>query len=64
MPLRVVSIKMDEETIEIINEIASKRGITRSEFIREAIRYYIDKHREFLEAGKTPMGFKNVKIYI
>ena len=64
MPLRVISIKIDDETIEIINEIANKRGITRSEFIREAIRYYIIKHREILEAGKTPMGFKNVKMQV
>lgn len=34
---RVVSFKLDEETIEQLDEIASRRGVPRSVLIRECI---------------------------
>ena len=38
MPLRVITVKMPEIYVEIIDEYARLNNMTRSEAIREAIR--------------------------
>lgn len=58
----MVSLKIDEETLEILNEYAEKRGTNRSEIIREAIREYINKViRPELEKGEET---KSIKIRV
>ncbi len=38
-----IRIVIDRQLLEEINEAARRRGISRSEFIREAVRYYLEK---------------------
>jgi metal-responsive CopG/Arc/MetJ family transcriptional regulator len=38
-----ISIVIDRELLEEINQAARRRGISRSEFMREAVRYYVKK---------------------
>ena len=39
--MRVVTFKCDEELYEAITRLARLRGTTRSEVIRQAIKYYL-----------------------
>ena len=39
--MRVVSFKLEEEWVEIIEQVARQRNITKSELIRRALRKYI-----------------------
>ncbi len=39
--MRVVTFKLDEETVEKLNRVAEMLGISRSELIRAAILNYI-----------------------
>ena len=43
MALRVVSIKMEEELVELLDELARRRGLSRSELIRRAVLEYISE---------------------
>ncbi|MEM0065574.1 MAG: ribbon-helix-helix protein, CopG family [Sulfolobales archaeon] len=47
--MRVITFKLDEETILELNKVASELGISRSEVIRAAILSYISKKTN----GKT-----------
>ena len=38
-----ISIVIDRKLLDEINKAARRRGISRSEFIREAVRYYVEK---------------------
>lgn len=44
--MRVITFKLDEETILRLNEIAEELGVTRSEVIRAAIFSYIKRRSE------------------
>ncbi|MEM2006494.1 MAG: ribbon-helix-helix protein, CopG family [Sulfolobales archaeon] len=41
--MRVITFKLDEETILKLNRVANELGISRSEVIRAAILSYISK---------------------
>lgn len=43
--MRVVSFKVDEDLLELVEEFARRRRITRSELIRRALRDYISMQR-------------------
>ena len=43
MVMRVVSVKMPEELLELLEEFARKRGLTKSEVIRRAIMEYLSE---------------------
>ena len=43
MTLRVVSVKMPEELLELLEELARRRGLSRSELIRRAIIRYLEE---------------------
>lgn len=58
MVLRVTAIKLDEKTLELIDEIAEELGVTRSDVIREAIREYINKYTSEKNTGRT----RNIEI--
>ena len=55
--MRVVSFKLDEETIELLETLAEKRGVTKSEIIRRAIREYLKVH------DNKPVVTKRITIY-
>jgi metal-responsive CopG/Arc/MetJ family transcriptional regulator len=38
---QALSTKIDDDLLEIVNEICSSKGITRSEFLVSAIKHYI-----------------------
>jgi len=46
LPMRVVTVKMEEELVEAIDVFARLRRMTRSELIRRAVREYLEKHGE------------------
>ena len=60
--MKVISVKLDEETIELLDRYAEKYGLSRSDVIREAIRRIIKNSRED-EGPKSMMTYKTVKIY-
>ena len=43
--MKVISVKLDEETIELLDRYAEKYGLSRSDVIREAIRRIIKNSR-------------------
>ncbi|GAY26653.1 CopG family transcriptional regulator [Desulfurococcaceae archaeon AG1] len=62
MALKVISVKLDEETIELLDRYAEKHGMNRSEVIREAIRRIINSAREDNKA-RSMITYKTVRIY-
>ena len=43
--MRVVTFKIDEDTLEELNYLALKLGMPRSELIRQAIKLFLKMHR-------------------
>lgn len=58
MVMRVVSFKIEEELLELLEEFARKRGLTKSEVIRRAIVEYINE-RPDMKVYRS----KRLKIY-
>ena len=55
MSLSTVNISFQDDFLVQIDEVAGNESRTRSELIREAVRLYIDRKREFekiFDAGK------------
>ncbi len=46
--MRVVTFKVEESLLEIIDELARARGVSRSEVIREALHRYVASKREYV----------------
>ncbi len=57
IPVRVVSFKVEEELLDILEEYARKKKISKSELIRRALRNYIREHEE------KPYITRRVKVY-
>ena len=55
--VKVVSFKVEEELLDIIEKYAGKKRISRSELIRRALRDYIRGH------GEKPYITRRVKVY-
>lgn len=55
--MRVVSFKIDEDMLYMIETIAKKKGITKSELIRIALRNYLQS------SDKKPIVTKRIRIY-
>ena len=47
MPVSTVNISFQEDFLLQIDEVANSESRTRSELIREAVRLYIDRKKEF-----------------
>ena len=58
MGMRVVSFKVDDDLLEMLEYVAKQKRLTKSELIRAAIRAYIEGERE-----KRPIVTKRIKIY-
>ncbi len=43
MPLKVITVKLEEEMLEKIDTIAKKRRMSRSDLIREAILKFLNR---------------------
>ncbi|MEB3773607.1 MAG: ribbon-helix-helix protein, CopG family [Desulfurococcales archaeon] len=55
--MRVVSFKIEEELLDMLEEYARRRNITKSEIIRRALKQYIMSHED------KPFITKRIKIY-
>ncbi len=55
--MRVVSFKVEEELLEMLEEYARKKNTTKSELIRRAIRQYI------MNTTNKPFITRRIKIY-
>ena len=55
--MKVVSFKVEEELLDIIEGYARKKKISKSELIRRALRNYIREH------GEKPYITRRVKVY-
>jgi metal-responsive CopG/Arc/MetJ family transcriptional regulator len=63
MGLRVISIKMEEDLIELLDSYARKLRTTRSELIRNAVEELLNKNlKENNEEEDKNMEFKILKI--
>ncbi len=56
--MRVVSFKITDELLELLEEYARKKGMTKSEVIRRAIEAYIKE-----KPHVKPYVGKRIKIY-
>jgi len=52
--MRVVSFKIQEEELTLINRIAKKYHLSRSELIRAALKNLIRKIEEYEKVGAEP----------
>jgi metal-responsive CopG/Arc/MetJ family transcriptional regulator len=57
--LRVISIKINADLLWLIDRIAESEGVSRSEVIRRAIRYYIENAH-----GRRVIATRKIKIYL
>ena len=55
--MRVLSFKLEDDLLEMLEEYARKRGLPKSEVIRRALRAYISTDRD------RPYVGKYLKIY-
>ncbi len=56
--MRVVSFKIEEDLLEMLEEFARKRGLSKSEVIRRAILEYINERPDL-----KPYIGRRMKIY-
>jgi len=56
--VRVVSFKVDEDLLELLEEVAKQKNISKSEIIRTAIRVYLMNAND-----KKPFVTKRIRIY-
>ncbi len=56
--MRVVSFKVDEDLLEMLEEIAKRKGMSKSELIRTAIRLYLMESNE-----RKPFVTRRIRIY-
>lgn len=54
--MKVVSFKIEEDLLELLEEYSKKRNITKSEIIRRALRSYISRDME------KPFETKRIRI--
>jgi metal-responsive CopG/Arc/MetJ family transcriptional regulator len=54
--VRVVSFKIEEDLLELLEEYSKKRNTTKSEIIRRALRNYI------MRDSRSPFETKRIKI--
>jgi metal-responsive CopG/Arc/MetJ family transcriptional regulator len=54
--VKVVSFKIEEDLLELLEEYSKKRNTTKSEIIRRALRSYIMRNSE------TPFETRRIRI--
>jgi len=52
--MRVVTFKIEEDALELVDKIAIEKGLYRSEVIREAVKEFI--RRKLLEKESVPVA--------
>ncbi|MGC8621429.1 MAG: CopG family transcriptional regulator [Caldisphaera sp.] len=55
--MKVVSFKLEDDLLEILEEYSKKRNVTKSEIIRRALQNYISNEKD------KPFITKRIKIY-
>ena len=51
--MRVITVKVDEDLLELLDAYAIKHRLHRSEAVREAIRIWIKKQQEEMEMRES-----------
>ncbi len=58
--MRVVSFKVEEDLLDLMERVARRKGITKSELIRQAVmKYLLDNEEE-----RRVIATRKVKIYL
>ena len=57
--MRTFCMKIDEELYNIIDHYSRRLGVSRSEFVRTALYFFIDKQEE----KDKPFISKRIRIY-
>ncbi len=63
MGLRVISVKMEEELIELLDSYARKLRVSRSEIIRSAVEELLSRNLTEDKEKDEDIEFKVLKIY-
>ena len=63
MGLRVISVKMEEELIELLDSYARKLRVSRSEIIRNAVEELLSRNLTEDKEKDEDIEFKVLKIY-
>jgi len=58
--MRVVSFKVDEDLLDLMERVARKKGITKSELIRQAVKKYLLDNEE----ERRVIATRKIKIYL
>jgi hypothetical protein len=58
--LKVVSFKIDEDLLWLALKKAEKEGISFSELMRRALKFYIDNY----PPGKRVIATRKIKVYL
>ena len=58
--MRVITFKIDEETLEELDKLALKKNKTRSELIRRAIEQYLMDHKQ----KQYPIVARRIRVYL
>lgn len=56
--MKTVQMTLDEDLVEVVDEVASRLGTTRSAFTREALREAIRKHRTAILERQHRRGYE------
>ena len=58
--MRVVSFKVEEDLLDLLERTARKRGVSKSELIRQAIKKYLLDNEE----ERRVIATRKVRIYL
>jgi metal-responsive CopG/Arc/MetJ family transcriptional regulator len=58
--MRVVSFKVEEDLLDLMERVARRKGITKSELIRQAVKKYLLDNEE----ERRVIATRKIKIYL
>ena len=58
--MRVVSFKVEEDLLDLLERMARKKGVSKSELIRQAIKKYLLDNEE----ERRVIATRKVRIYL
>ncbi len=58
--MRVVSFKVEEDLLDLMERVARRKGITKSELIRLAVKKYLYDNEE----ERRVIATRKIKIYL
>ena len=58
--MRVASFKVEEDLLDLMERVARRKGISKSEFIRQAVKKYLLDDEE----RRRVIATRKIKIYL